>query len=438
MELNPRLRPLSDVWEAGQLRSVFLPGSKAIVNFFGPDVDTSRSAFVEVPRAAKSALASTVSEVIDPMQVRDLPLAGRDVYTMVVTQPGVTADTTTARGLGVSVNGQRPSASNFLLDGVENNNYLVTGPLTAVAPEAVQEYRISTNNFSAEYGGTAGFVANAVTRAGGARWHGIGYLDFKNTALNANGSQENLAGFARQPVHEAEFGYHAGGPVRRGLFVSSAFDRLRSRDRSDPRDLLLPSALLLDLAAPASAARKLLTSFPSPVSTHDDYAGKVTIAQPVSIDRSLALERLDYSPSTAYRLLGRLALARVTRPDFIWSPYPDFVSPLADNTTGVMAGVVTALRPSLTNEARLAYDRDDLHWERAHPEIATLVTQLNGATVTLPGSPAMYAYRNRTRSWELLDNLTWVRGRHLAKAGAGGLWRGTEGALTAGRDGFYA
>ena len=85
---------------------------------------------------------------------------------MLVSLPGVTSDTSTGRGLGVSVAGARPSSSNYLLDGVSNNNYLVTGPLNPVAPEAIQEYRISTNNYSAEYGRTGGFVANAVTRAG--------------------------------------------------------------------------------------------------------------------------------------------------------------------------------------------------------------------------------------------------------------------------------
>ena len=85
-----------------------------------------------------------------------MPLAGRDVYNMLVTQPGVTSDAATARGLGLSANGQRPSASNFMLDGLENNNYLITGPLVTVAPEQIEEYRISTNNFSAEYGRTSG------------------------------------------------------------------------------------------------------------------------------------------------------------------------------------------------------------------------------------------------------------------------------------------
>src|SRR6185437_117536 len=117
-----------------------------------------------------------------------------------VSLPGVNADNGTARGLGVSVAGQRPSSSNFLLDGVENNNYLVTGPLNPVAPEAVQEYRISTNNYSAEYGRTAGFVANAVTRAGGRDWQGVAYEYLKNDALNAADFQDNLTGLGRLPL----------------------------------------------------------------------------------------------------------------------------------------------------------------------------------------------------------------------------------------------
>src|SRR5262249_22687992 len=190
LELDFRLRSLNDVWEAGQYRSVFLPGSKTIVTFYGPDVDSSRSGTFEATQGRRGALESTVSQVIDPAQVRDLPLAGRDVYTMLVTQPGVTADTGTARGLGLAINGQRPSSSNFMLDGLENNNYLVTGSLTPIAPEAIEEYRVSTNNFSAEYGRTSGYLANAISRSGGNRFHGIGYFYLKNDVLNANGFQE--------------------------------------------------------------------------------------------------------------------------------------------------------------------------------------------------------------------------------------------------------
>ena len=208
VELDFRLRPLSDVWEAGQYKSVFLPGSKTIVTFFGPDVDPSKSGSFDAQKGRREALESTVSEVIDSGEINNLPLQGRDVYTMLVTQPGVTSDSATGRGLGLAVNGQRPSASNFLLDGVENNNYLMTGPLTTVAPEAIQEYRVSTNNFSAEYGRTSGFVANAITRSGGDQFHGVGYFYLKNDVLNANAL----------PGEPARLAAHAGQRGPAGIF----------------------------------------------------------------------------------------------------------------------------------------------------------------------------------------------------------------------------
>jgi hypothetical protein len=189
IELDFRLRPLNDVWEAGQYNSVFLPGSKTIVTFFGPDVDASLSGSFEAQKGRVSGLESTVSQVIDSKEIDNLPLAGRDVYTMLVMLPGVTSDAATARGLGLSVNGQRPSSSNFLLDGLENNNYLITGPLTTVAPEAIQEYRVSTNNFSAEYGRTSGFVANAITRSGSNNFHGVAYFYLNNNLSTATASR---------------------------------------------------------------------------------------------------------------------------------------------------------------------------------------------------------------------------------------------------------
>src|SRR5262249_60545014 len=110
-DLTFRLRASNGAWEAGQYRSVFLPGSKTIVTFYGPDVDSSRSGSFEATQGRRGALESTISQVITPEQVRDLPLAGRDVYTMLVTQPGVTADSGTARGVGLAINGQRPASS---------------------------------------------------------------------------------------------------------------------------------------------------------------------------------------------------------------------------------------------------------------------------------------------------------------------------------------
>jgi hypothetical protein len=438
IELDFRLRPLNDVWETGQYNSVFLPGSKTIVTFFGPDVDPSKSGTFEAQKGRRETLESTVSEVIDSGEIDNLPLEGRDVYTMLVTQPGVTSDGATGRGLGLAINGQRPSASNFLLDGLENNNYLITGPLVVLAPEAIQEYRISTNNFSAEYGRTSGFLANAITRSGSSRFHGVGYFYIKNDVLNASNFQDNLIGAPRTPDKEAQPGFAVGGPVLRDrLFFSSAYEYFRSRSQQAPFTFTFPAAdFISNYTQPGSLARQLLTDFPAPVIPNGNLpTAQLTLAPPVAVNRTLAIERLDYTrPGGKDRVMGRLLINRFDEPDFIWSPYKDFISALNENTWALGGSYIHSLRANLTNEARLSYSSDDLHWNRPHPEIPTLVSADGTA---LPGSPAFYAYKNVNNSWELLDNVIWSHGRHMLTAGAGLLLRSSDGYLTAGRDGEY-
>ena len=448
VELDFRLRPLSDVWEAGEYKSVFLPGQKTIVTFYGPDVDASKSGSFEAQQGRREPLESTVSEVVDSAEINNLPLAGRDVYALLVTQPGVTSDSATGRGLGLSVNGQRPSSSNYLLDGLENNNYLITGPLVTVAPEAIQEYRISTNNFSAEYGRTSGFLANAITRTGGEQFHGVGYFYLENEALNANAFQQNLIGAPRSIDKEDQPGFFVGGPVLKDrLFFSSAYEYFRSRGDASPYPFDLPTPYFLTFAGPNSLARQLLTEYPSPVANTATTAltQVETLAPPVAVNRTLAIERLDYdSPDGKQRLMGRVLINRLTEPDFIWSPYKDFISALHENTVAAGGSYIHVFRANLTNEARLSYSTDNLGWNRPHPEIPTLTTSdayaVNGVEysgVTLPGSAAFYSYQNINDTWEVLDNLIWTRGQHLVTVGGGLLWRGSHGYLTAGQSGQY-
>jgi hypothetical protein len=438
LEVNLRLRPLSDVWEAGEYRSVFLAGSRTVVTFYGPDLDESRSGSFEGETGQCSGLAATLSQVIDPVEVRDLPLAGRDVYTMLLTQPGTTADSGTTRGLGLSAVGQRPSASNFMLDGLENNNYLVTGLMATLPPEAIQEYRVSTGNYSAEYGRTSGYLANAVTRSGSNGFHGIAYDYLKSEALDANGFQENRQGLARTPLKEQEFGFQAGGPIRRDrLFFSSALERLRSRSRQDVTTFELPSAAFASAyTAPGSDARKLMTQFPAPAGTPDavfPWRERLTVAPPVSVDRTIALERLDYQRGSD-RVMARAAINRLTRPDFIWSPYRDFISALSDRSVSLAATWQHSFGPALVNDAKVGYSPDKLGWDRPHPEIPTLASS-DG--VVLPGSSAFYGYRNHIASWQVVDSWNWTRGRHMLTFGGGLLRNELSGYLTAGRDGYY-
>ena len=389
IQIDFKLRPLTDVWEAGQYRSVFLPGSKTIVTFFGPDVDTSRSGTFEGQRGQQGTLDTSVSYVIDPAEISDLPLQGRDVYTMLVSLPNVTADQGTARGLGISVAGQRPSSSNYLLDGVNNDNYLITGPLNPVAPEAVQEYRISTNNYSAEYGRTAGFVANAVTKAGSNEFHGVLYDYVQNTVFNAADFQDNLAGTGRLADKQQQFGYQVGGPIRKNrLFFSSALEQLISHSEQAATSFILPTTNFIPaLNIPTSRlAYQLLTKYPGPVIQSQNLTAPYSVEPPVVVDRLIALERFDYTfRGGADHLMGRLNIARTKEPDFIWSPYPAFISPLNENTTGGAANWMHTWSPRVTSELKLSYSDDDLWWNRAQPQIPTL--QSADGTY-LPGSSA--------------------------------------------------
>ncbi len=438
VQLDFRLRPLNDVWEAGQYRSVFLPGSKTIVTFYGPDVDASLSGSFEAQKGQRGTLDTSQSYVIDPVQISELPLLGRDVYSMLVTLPNVTADSATGRGLGVSVAGQRPSSSNYLLDGVENNNYLVTGPLNQVAPEAVQEYRVSTNNYSAEYGRTSGFVANAVTRAGGNRFNGTGYEYLKNDALNAADFQDNLSGLGRRSDKENQFGYQAGGPVLRDrLFFSSALEELISHSKQDAQSYRLPTSNFISaFNLPASRiARQLLEKYPAPALNSLQLTAPYTAAPPVVVDRTVALERGDFSTKNGRdHIMARLNLARTGEPDFIWTPYPDFITSLHQHTTGVAVNWQRSWTPRLTTELKLSFSDDNLWWDRPHPEIPALFAK-DGTT--LPGSPALYSYRNHNRSFESIYSGVWTRNRHVLTAGAGLLFRFNSGYFTVGRDSEY-
>ena len=443
-----QLRPLSDIWEAGQFRSYVLPGNKTIVTYFGPDLDETRTALLDPKRAREGTLEATVSSVIDPLQLENLPLAGRDVYNLLVIQAGVTSDGGTSRGLGLSVSGQRPTASNFLLDGVENNNYLITGPLVAVAPEAVQEYRVSSSNYSAEYGRTAGFLANAVTRGGGNSWHGAAYAYAQNEALDANTFRRNLQGEARKHDRQWQPGVQARGPILRNrLFVSGSYEYFHGVSQSDlDPAVTLPSANLVNFVPVNTQAHDLLTRFPTPAPSVaacsaaglNSCTVSITMAQPVTLERNLGLARLDYiSASGRHRVFGRVNINRVSRPDFIWSPYKQFVSPLQDPTASGVVSHVYAVSPRLTNEAKASFSSDNLHWNRANAGIPALLTRF-GAAVTLPGPyQQIYPYSNGTQSAEALDSLVWTGGRHILKVGAGLLLRGISGSLSPEQAGIY-
>src|SRR5205823_13594842 len=145
--------------------------------------------------------------------------------------------------------------------------------------------------------------------------------------LNANGFQENLANLKRTPEKENQTGYQAGGRILKDrLFFSSAFEQLRSRSFQAPTDFRLPTTAFTKLLNDGPAdrlSRKLFTQYPAPpITAGANLTATAVISPPVTVDRSLAIERVDYnSRNGVNRIMGRVGVARLSRPAFIWTPY---------------------------------------------------------------------------------------------------------------------
>ncbi|HEY6332279.1 MAG TPA: carboxypeptidase regulatory-like domain-containing protein, partial [Blastocatellia bacterium] len=431
------LRQSADTYSQSLYAGTYLPNSDYIVRTYLADLAAQVSQPLTVVSGLSGTLVSTLSYVVDPQQVRDLPLSGRDIYTMVVMLPGVTADNATARGLGYSSNGQRSYSSNFLLDGVENNDTLLSGPQTTIAPEATEEYRISTNNFSAEYGGAAGLVANATTRAGSNSWHGVAYSYLNDTSLNANNYQNVAQSLPRQPQTDIRVGFWTGSRIIRDrLFWSSAVEGFRSRGSTNPEAFQVPALSCFTPAIAGPIAISLLSRYPPPVplgmgapNCSQSLSVIYNSTIPLQFNSVLGLGRLDYiSPSQRYRLLSRLAVSRYDQPDFIPSIYPGFSSNLGIDSTSATLAHLWSPRANVNNELRFGYRNESQGWDRPNPDVPQL--QVLSGFYSLPGSPTSAGFHYGVTNGDLSDLLTLAFGRQVLSIGGGVLVSRSNNQLT--------
>src|SRR3989449_8819509 len=183
--------------------------------------------------------SAALSGLVNDKQIRDLPLNGRSFTQLALLQTGVNAayaagsDVVGGRTPKITVNGARPEHNNFLLDGTDINNVYnktpgsVGGVLLGV--DAVLEFQVLTNAYSAEFGRSAGGVINAVTRSGTNAFHGSMFEFHRNSALDA----KNFFDRASDPIppfRRNQFGGVIGGPIRKDkTFFFAAYEGLRER-----------------------------------------------------------------------------------------------------------------------------------------------------------------------------------------------------------------
>ena len=176
---------------------------------------------------------TSVSQNITTSQIEDLPLLGRDVANLAYLAPGVRAtdsyDPTKNRYAILSVNGQGGRNVNTTINGVDNKDNTVGGPVMQLPLEAVQEFVISTQRFSAANGRSEGAAINMITKSGTNKYHGSAFGFFREQQFNAENVDEQTSG-VKGPYSRQFFGGSVGGPILKDkLFGFFAFERQREQ-----------------------------------------------------------------------------------------------------------------------------------------------------------------------------------------------------------------
>ncbi|HEY3988056.1 MAG TPA: carboxypeptidase regulatory-like domain-containing protein [Acidobacteriaceae bacterium] len=185
---------------------------------------------IEVSAQAAVALDTTtvqLQQTFEAKELQDLPTAttGLGVLNVSLLVPGVGSSGAVGAGTGPSVGGQRPRANNFTIEGIDNNDKSVTGPLVYIPNDAVGEFTLITNQFSPEFGHSAGGQFNTIIKSGTNSMHGRAYEYFQNRNLNA----ENAIQGGKVPNPRYDFnryGGEVGGPIKKDkLFYFANFER---------------------------------------------------------------------------------------------------------------------------------------------------------------------------------------------------------------------
>lgn len=228
-----------------------------------PKLQVSNTNTVVEVSADQTAQVNTqtpeVSQVIDQTQLTQLPSLTRNPYDFVALSGNISSGDNTAsgaaqnganRGVNFSLNGQRNSGTEILLDGIENVGIFGDAVGIIVPIDAVQEYRIITNNFSPEYGRASGGVVSVATKSGTNSFHGSAFEFNRLAATTSNTVTNAQTGVAKGGYTRNQFGGAIGGPILKDkLFFFGAAEFIRVRSAA-PSVSVIPTAELLAAASP--------------------------------------------------------------------------------------------------------------------------------------------------------------------------------------------
>ncbi len=304
---------------------------RVVVDFELPPGQMTQTVTVSGEPPALQTQDASVGQVIGVRSVNDLPLNGRNFTFLAQLAVGVTPDQQDTRGLGASgsfsANGSRPSQNNYLLDGIDNNANLVdflNGTAYAVRPavDAIQEFKIQTNDYSAEFGRSAGAILNATIKSGTNQIHGSAWEFFRNDKLDAANFFENSGGVTKGEFRQNQFGASIGGPIRKDkTFFFGDYEGTRIRQAS-------PSINTVPTDLERSSSYTNLSELLSQGATRTDVLGRTTALGQVfdpSTTRAVTCGVTDPVTGLMPQCSG---MAPGTQAGFVREPFPGNILPV--------------------------------------------------------------------------------------------------------------
>ena len=375
--------------------------------------------------------------VVNEQRINDLPLNGRRYADLALLEPGVDKYYGAANPAPdrFSVSGNSELQNNFLLNGIDNNSFSenlqeLSVQVVQPPPDALQEFKIQTRTYSAEFGNSAGAVVNATIKSGTNGYHGDLYEFLRNKVLDANTWINNTTGNPRGGFSQNQFGGTVGGPIMKDkLFFFGDLERFTSREGTTvestvPTPLMtqgnfteLPFALT-NPAVPGQSgcyvgniiqtgcfdpvAQKLMglvaatatPNVPSAVAvegTPGSWTGAPNYVFATSIpDDVYSLDgRVDYTLSPKDQIFGSYSYRHVNRQDPTWTGNPligngNFATQYRWHQQSIALGWTRTLSNSMVNDLRFGFNRDYAH---SDPNGLTVGTSQAQTAIGLSGIP---------------------------------------------------
>jgi hypothetical protein len=438
-----------------------------------------QSVIVQASSPIISTEQAALGSVIPQSQVANLPLSIRNWDDLLALVPGVQGDRYTEQGGGTSfgrtgginVHGARALQNNFLLDGVDNNSISenvqeLTTQVSRPSVDAIQEFKVVTSPYSAEYGRSPGAAVSVSTKSGTNGLKGTGYEYFRNDSMDTIDFFSKRANAAKPTNDQNQYGGNLGGPiVKNKAFFFGDFEGTRIT-RGVTRLTRVPTADER-VGIFTSAVRNPVTGLPFanntiPQAQFDPYAAAIIALVPLPnqpgannffrtpdlIDNSdRLLTRLDWKPNAADSVFGRYIYSNRTR------QIPGAFGGVVDGTgtsafgnqtiktNAVVGGWSHILTSAMLNEFRFSWSQstsDAVHqaFGLAPPPAATIPGSITNPIVAggLPGitidsyfggsglgrigSPDFLPKFQHTNQFEFIDTVSWLRGDHAVKLGA--------------------